>query len=155
MPNLTQTESIFVDASPEAVWDYTQDYSHRPEWDGAIASAEVLDPGPPPRVRIKGSGIAAVFEYKQYDRPRRTSLAMVDVTSRWFEGGGGSWSYEAEGSGTRWSQTNTLVLKDGLRGRLMRAAIPWYLAASTRRAMREAKNRIEGQAAGGGGNDGL
>lgn len=80
---------------------------------------------------------------------------MVDVTSRWFEGGGGSWSYEAEGSGTRWSQTNTLVLKDGLRGRLMRAAIPWYLAASTRRAMREAKNRIEGQAAGGGGNDGL
>jgi len=44
--NVTVKESIWIAAPIEAVWDYTQDYAHRREWDDSILEAEVVQEEP-------------------------------------------------------------------------------------------------------------
>ena len=58
-------------------------------------------------------------------------------------GGGGSWAYEADGDGTRWTQTNTLALCGGALGAILRPVVRWQLARATRKAMAAAKAAIE------------
>lgn len=144
---LTVTESIVVDVTPAELWDLTQDYSRRSSWDSGVLEADVLASAPAPRVRIRAQGgMRAVFQYRQFERPVRTSLALEEIESSWIAGGGGSWAYEAQGSATLWTQTNTLVLKPhwwlGLCAPLLRLG----LRSSTRRAMRKAKELAEAHA---------
>ena len=88
---ITVRESVDIGASPNAVWDYTQDWTRRSEWDPSIKAAEVLQPAPKLLVRVdSGSGTAFTARYKQYERPHHTSLAMVDCSPAWM-GGGGAW----------------------------------------------------------------
>src|SRR4051794_28012897 len=111
--NITVRETIFIDAPIERVWDYTQDFTHRPEWDRSIVDAEVLQREPAVvRVKVKG-GVSMTATYKLRDRPRKTSLVMTDSTSRILSGGGGSWSYEPSGGGTSFTQTNTITVRRG------------------------------------------
>lgn len=141
--SITVSESIWVARPPEAVWDYTQNYANRPTWDASVHKAEVLSTEPAPRVRVEmSSGMRCVFQYRLYERPRRTSLAMVDVESPWFSGGG-SWAYEAKDSGALWTQTNTLVLRDGFLPGLLRPFAAWQLRRSTRQSMQKAKGLME------------
>ncbi|MFN0214372.1 MAG: SRPBCC family protein [Saprospiraceae bacterium] len=84
-------KSIFVSASPEVVWDFTQDYNLRPLWDNTVKSAEVIEIEPFVKVRIIGrDGSKLIFEYKFFERPARTTLSMEVERSRFFEKGGGS-----------------------------------------------------------------
>ena len=131
---VTATGSIFVGKPPEVVWDFTQDYSRRPKWeDGAT-----------PRVRVRcAGGLRAVFQYRLFDRPRQTSVAMEDVTSFLIEGGGGSWSYEAKDGGTLWTQTNSLTLRPTWWSPLFRPLVARQLRSSTLRAMERAKHMLE------------
>ena len=144
---MTVTESVTVRRLPDVVWDYTQDYARRTEWDASVTGAESLD-GEPRRARLTIAGVGeATLEHQLERRPERTSLAFTGVTSSWISGGGGSWSYEptGEGIGTRWTQTNTLVLK---HPRLMFVARPFIrrrLASGTRRSMLRAKEILEGR----------
>ena len=39
---ISVTETIWVECDPEAVWDYTQDFTRRTEWDAGVAEATVL-----------------------------------------------------------------------------------------------------------------
>ena len=50
------TESIWVACPPEAVWDYTQDFTRRTEWDAGIAEATILAEDPR-TVRVKVAGL--------------------------------------------------------------------------------------------------
>ena len=71
--NITVADSIWVRASPEAVFDFTQDYSTRSDWDPTVKSAEVLSQEPR-RVREDLEGIGpVVMEYKLYRRGDPTS----------------------------------------------------------------------------------
>ena len=141
---VTVTEEIFVARPPEVVWDFTQDSARRTEWDRSILAAQILERGPPPRVRVRCTGgVRGELRYKLFERPSRTSVALADVESALIAGGGGSWSYEPSGAGTRWTQTNSLVFKGRVAHRLLGALVKWNLARSTRRAMRAAKRRIE------------
>lgn len=143
---VTVTETIVIARPPETVWDFTQDYARRCVWDAGILRAEVEPGGPPPRVRIRArGGLVCTFEYKQFDRPHRTSLVMKDVRSPIFSGGGGSWSYSAVPAGTQWTQTNTLRFRHGLVGTLLAGATRVSLARATRRAMARAKERLEAE----------
>lgn len=140
---VTVTEAIWVNRPPDAVWDYTQDYAHRPEWDAGVAEARTL--GAEPRtiwVRIPNLGSMTVV-YRLDRRPERTSAAFTDVESGWISGGGGSWEYEAADGGTRWQQTNSLELKHPRLGFLLGPLLERGLRQSTRRAMAEAKRRLE------------
>jgi len=141
---ITVTEAIDIPGSPCDVWDYTQDFSRRPDWDSSILSAEVIGTKPAPRVRIVGpGGLRCTFQYKRFDRPRRTSLAMVEVQSPFLAGGAGSWSYDAKGDGTRWKQTNTLIFKIGYLRWLVRRLLTIVLRYQTRRAMVRVQNKFE------------
>jgi hypothetical protein len=105
------TEWIWVNRPPEAVFDYTQDYAHRTEWDAGIAEATLVGTEPrAARVRIPRLGSMTV-RYQLDRRPERTSATFVDVDSAWITGGGGSWQYEPVDGGTRWQETNSLELK--------------------------------------------
>ncbi len=142
--SITVSESIWLALPPEAVWDYTQNYANRPTWDASVLKAEVLFTDPAPRVRVEmAAGMRCILQYRLYERPRRTSLAMADVESRWFSGGGGSWAYEAKDGGALWTQTNTLVLRDGFVPGLLRPFVAWQLHRSTRQSLRKAKGLME------------
>lgn len=146
--NVTVTESIEVRARPEVVWDFTQDFARRASWDANVRGADVLSETPHRRVRIHGGGgFRCVLEYKLFDRPRRTSLAMVEIEgTRLITGGGGSWSYEPTATGgTQWTQTNTIELADGPFAWLLRFFADGQLRRATRTSMAKAKRAIEGQ----------
>jgi Polyketide cyclase / dehydrase and lipid transport len=140
---VTVTEAIWVNRPPEAVWDYTQNYTHRPEWDAGVAEATILADEPRAvRVKIPNLGVMTVV-YRLDRRPERTSAAFTDVESSWVSGGGGSWEYAAADGGTRWQQTNSLELKHPRLAFLLGPLLERGLRRSTRRAMGEAKRRLE------------
>lgn len=145
---VTVTESMWVDRPPQAVWDYTQDYTRRTEWDAGVAGATIL--GSEPRsVRVKIPNLGAMTVVYRLDRrPERTSAAFTDVDSAWVIGGGGSWEYEAADGGTRWQQTNSLELKHPRLAFLLGPVIERGLRRSMQRAMAEAKRRLEAGAPG-------
>ncbi len=137
------TESIWVACPPEAVWDYTQDFARRTEWDAGIAEATILAEDPRTvRVKVAGLGRMTVL-YKLDRRPERTSAAFVDVESAWISGGGGSWEYEAIDGGTRWQQTNSLELTRPAFAWLLAPLFERSLRRSTQKALAEAKRRLE------------
>jgi hypothetical protein len=141
---VTVTSSVFVRRLPDDVWDFTQDYARRGEWDPSVLEATVLHDHPVPRVRVRCTGgLTAIFQYRQFDRPLRTSLSMEDVQSALVASGGGSWSYVATDGGTTWTQTNTLVLKPGWWRQLVLPLFQMQLYMSTRRAMKRAKQMLE------------
>jgi Polyketide cyclase / dehydrase and lipid transport len=142
---ISVTESVWVNRPPKAVFDYTQDYARRTEWDQGIAEAAIVGTAPrAARVRIRGLG-AMTVEYHLDRRPERTSAAFVDVDSAWITGGGGSWQYEPENGGTRWQETNSLELKRPRLTRLLAPLIERNLRQSTRKSMAEAKRRLESE----------
>ena len=144
MLKVTVQKSIFIASSPEKVWDYTQDWNHRREWDDSVVEVLTQTTGPEKRVKARfAGGVVFEVEYKLNDRPRKTSLAMVNGTSKWITGGGGSWRYDAKDGGTEWVQTNTLVLADHVLTKAMRPLLQASLRWSTKRAMRKAKRRLE------------
>ena len=85
------TVSLFVAASPEAIWNFTQDYIRRMEWDDSILEAEVLQEPPELKVKTRGrDGLRFVNQYTLYHRPEQTSVSMEEVRPSWNSGGGGS-----------------------------------------------------------------
>jgi len=140
--NVTVSESVHIKASPQAVWDYTQDWSRRSEWDPAILGAEEL-PGKERVIRARTSGGEFMVRYKLVDPPRKTSLAMTSSSSRIVTGGGGSWEYAAEDGGTRFTQRNTLSLKSPFWAWLFAWPLGWQLRRLTRKALENAKQYLE------------
>ncbi len=143
---VTATESMWVNGSPEDVFDYTQDYATRTDWDPAVISAKVLSEEPR-RVEAVMQGIGSlVIEYKLYRRGERTSAAFRDVNSRLISGGGGSWSYDAREGGTDWTQTSTLEFRHAPVGWLLAPLLRRNMKTLTRKAMAEAKRIMEREA---------
>ena len=53
---ISVTESVFVARPPDEVFDFTQDYAYRAEWDAGVTSATVLGEEPR-RVRVAMRGL--------------------------------------------------------------------------------------------------
>jgi hypothetical protein len=140
---ITVSETVHVARSPADVFDFTQDYHRRPEWDRAVRRATILQESPP-RIRLSlGSLGDATIEYTLFRRGERTSAAFVDVDSRLISGGGGSWAYDAVGDGTDWTQTNTVELRHPRLAALLAPLLERGLRSSMRQAMRTAKSMLE------------
>ena len=144
-PKIMVREHLYVARPRDEVFDYTQDYARRSEWDASVTTAEVLSESPR-RIRITVRGLGSfTVAYELFRRPERTSAAFVDVDSRWISGGGGSWRYEPHDRGTDWTQTNTLELKAGWQ-RLLGRLVEWSLRSTMRRSMAEARRQLEAAA---------
>lgn len=144
MNKVTVTETLAIDATPEAVWEFTQDWRRRHEWDRSVLSAEYLTTTSPVSLKVHGAGgLTFKVTYKLSDHPRLTTLIMTDMSSFWLKGGGGSWKYESRNGKTCWTQHNTLVLRDGLLGMMFRPLFTLILTVTTRQLMKRARQRIE------------
>ena len=138
-------EHAEIAAPPAVVWDFTQDYSRRAQWDPAVVTATETTMAGRRCAVVTGKGrVRMVFQYKQTDRPNKTSVQLIEGP-RWL-GGGGSWRYERTATGTLFTQTNTLVLRTRW-ARLLAPLIGWMFRRSTRKAIRNAKRMIEAHAA--------
>jgi hypothetical protein len=92
MNKVTVSRSIRIDAARDTVWDYTQNWRCRHEWDRSIVRATYLSEMPPVTIRVEGAGgLKFKASYKTMRRPHLTTLAMSDLNSFWLRGGGGSW----------------------------------------------------------------
>lgn len=137
------TRSVRIAAPVEAVFDFTQDWSRRAEWDATVLGAEAL-PGEDRAYRVRGPmGFSFIARYKLFRRPERTSLALTDLSWPLLTGGGGSWEYRKDGDGTIWTQTNTISLSDRLLSRLLAMGLGASLARETQKAMDKAKALLE------------
>jgi hypothetical protein len=144
MNKVVVTNSLLINADPERVWDYSQNWRKRHEWDGSVVGAKYLSETSPIEVQVKGAGgIEFKVTYKLSNRPKLTTLVMSDLHSFWIKGGGGSWKYELAEGKTLWTQHNALILRDGILGRMFRPIFFFILSMTTRRSMRRAKAEIE------------
>ena len=136
--------TIVVNASPEAVWDYTQNWQYRREWDSSVVEVIKIEDSPSKnvRARFKG-GVEFLVQYKIGERPLRTGLAMIESNSQWMVGGGGSWQYKSAGNSTEWCQQNTIVFRNHFLIRFFGPVIKLLLQASTLTNMKKAKGIIE------------
>ena len=143
---VTATHTVHVSRTPQEVFDFTQDYGRRAEWDQTVKSAEVVTEDPRVvRMVLQGMG-PVTLRYQLYRRGERTSAAFETDGSRVFLGGGGSWAYVAKDGGTDWTETSTLELKASLLGRLTALLIRATLGTNVRKAMTKAKSIMESEA---------
>lgn len=84
---VTVNETIYVNASTEIVWDFTQDNEKRTTWDKSIIRATVLQVKPTRIVEIEAKGnLATKFQYKLYQRKKVLGECRERMTifSLWY-----------------------------------------------------------------------
>ncbi|WP_298900381.1 SRPBCC family protein [uncultured Psychroserpens sp.] len=141
---ITISQSLIINASQEAIWNYTQDFDNRPEWDTAVMESEVIQKKPFKLVHLKmKGGLQTDLKYKLCRRPLKTSLVMTNTKSLLFSGGGGSWVYNNEGEVVEWIQTNTLIVKHKFIYWCFGKLIKQMMHKQTKTAMMKAKLIIE------------
>ena len=95
----TVETSIEVDAPAGRIFDLSQDYGRRRDWDPFVRAIRAHNIGPDPvvggRVWVQArNGLEMTVEYVTVDRPRRLAVRMVSRSSL-FERFAGSWAFEA------------------------------------------------------------
>lgn len=142
--NISIQHSIFINKPRELVWDYTQDYTKRKFWDRSVKDTFVLEEYPNRIVKVKAQGnITMTFEYKQDEKPYKTSLVTTEIQSQFIALAGGSWIYDVKEGGTLWTQKNTLQLKPSKLTFMLLPIYKWMLNRQTRKSMKKAKQIIE------------
>jgi hypothetical protein len=120
--------SVIIQRSVETVWDFTQDFSKRTSWDSSLLECSLVSTEPERKAAIRArGGLTAVLVYKQYNKPIKTSLRMTEIHSSLVLDGGGSWTYEKYHGATRWTQSNSMTLKNSPLAVLLKPFLQWIL----------------------------
>ncbi len=148
---MTFDESVVIAAGAPALFDLSQDYGRRPEWDPFLRSARLVG-----GARTVGVGVRAVCvsrggwametEYVSFHPPTVTAVKMT--RGPWFlDRFAGSWRFEEIAPG----QTR-VGFRYSLRGRprwlswLLDPILGRVFARDTRRRLRALKAAVEGRA---------
>lgn len=83
------------------------------------------------------------FVYKLDDKPNKTSLKAMDIDSSFIIAAGGAWSYEENDGITKWTQINSLVLKNSGFLSLFSRIFKFLLQIQTQKAMNKVKFILE------------
>jgi uncharacterized protein YndB with AHSA1/START domain len=113
------TETFFVGAPPEAVFDYMTNPANLREWQTTKTSVEQLTDGPPGlgtrvRERTKPPGareFEQIVEFTEFDRPKRFHVHIVEGPQPID----GTWTLEPSGGGTSVSFTAAGALRGPMR----------------------------------------
>ena len=95
---MTFEQSILIDATASALFELSQDYPRRLEWDPFLRSAELLNGAVEAAVGVRAlcvdrQGTAMETEYVSYNPPR--AVAVKITRGPWFlESFAGSWRFE-------------------------------------------------------------
>lgn len=92
------TESILINATPEQVFDYTQDYTKRLHWDTFLKKADLMEGAAVADKGVKAycvakNGLGIVTEYVTYNRPKVTAIKMTKGPYL-FRSFLGSWTFK-------------------------------------------------------------
>lgn len=139
-------ESIHLPVPLETAWSVAQNPSLRPRWDRRITAYEVHDqPGPGARISIT----VRVGPWRPHHSgvllrwvPPHQSVVKTESTSQLVPGGAGSWTFEPEGNGTRYTTRFTLQDAD------LHPFVPRWLyrlgvLLETRRSLRRLRRLVE------------
>jgi ribosome-associated toxin RatA of RatAB toxin-antitoxin module len=82
MQRIKFSESILIGDSPETVFDFTQDYSKRLQWDTFLIQADLLDGAPHADKGVQAycvskNRLGMTTEYITFQRPRGTAIKMT------------------------------------------------------------------------------
>ncbi len=95
---MTFDESIEIDAPAAVLFDLSQDYKRRLEWDPFLRSAKLVDGADRPGVGVRAlcvdrNGTAMETEYVSFNPPRAVAVKMT--SGPWFlDSFAGSWRFE-------------------------------------------------------------
>lgn len=92
------TETILIDKNSEQVFDFTQDYNKRLEWDTFLKKAELIEDASSADKGVKAyclakNGIGMTTEYVTFNRPKATAIKMTNK-SFIFKSFLGSWTFK-------------------------------------------------------------
>ena len=144
MNTITVKEVIIIESTRQHTWDYTQNFDNRKSWDKTILEFKILQKRPYKLIWFKAvGGITAKLKYKFCDKPNKTTLKLIDVKSPIIKGGGGSWNYETVNNKTKWTQVNSIIIKNKCCFLVFGYIVKKWLTLSTKKSMRTAKILIE------------
>lgn len=98
METIKFTETILIDEKPEKVFDFTQDYNKRLQWDTFLKRAELIDGTKNADKGVKAycvakNGIGMTTEYVTFNRPKVTAIKMIKGPFM-FKSFLGSWTFK-------------------------------------------------------------
>ena len=99
MKSIKFTEMIVIDKPAEVVFDYTQDYATRLNWDTFLKKADLMDGAITAAPGVKAycearNGLGMVTEYITFNRPKATAIQMTKGPYM-FNTFLGSWTFKA------------------------------------------------------------
>lgn len=139
------TASIQIAATPEQVFDYTQDYGKRLSWDTFLKVARLEGTGLAGQgVRawcVSKHGLGMETEYVSYNRPKVTAVKMTKGPLM-FKTFAGSWKFDAaENAGTIVTFTYSWSLRFPFN--LIGPLLFWVLLSNVEQRLRDLKSCIE------------
>lgn len=142
--DVSATAEARIDAPPEAVFDFTQDWSRRSDWDPEVLSAEDV-PGTPRRARVKmRRGATIVFAHVVDERPMRVVVESESVDRGGpIVGAGGSATYEPDGDGTLYRLEMRVTVGGGVMAKMVAGVAKGELERAVKAAVANAKAAIE------------
>lgn len=98
------SETILINAKPEKVFDLTQDYGRRLQWDTFLKKADLMEGAKEAGKGIKAfcvarNGMGMVTEYITFNRPKVTAIKMTKGPYL-FKTFLGSWTFKDAGNST-------------------------------------------------------
>jgi ribosome-associated toxin RatA of RatAB toxin-antitoxin module len=137
-------QSINVVAKPGVLFDLTQDYERRLNWDPFLKEAKLLDGAESPGVGVRAwcvahNGLGMETKYVSFNRPGTCAVEMT--SGPWFlRSFSGSWRFDRiDTELTRVTFTYSLVGRPGLLTRLL----GMVFARETRRRLAALKKVVE------------
>jgi ribosome-associated toxin RatA of RatAB toxin-antitoxin module len=138
-------QSIEVAAEPDVLFDLTQDYAHRLDWDPFLKEARLVGGAKSPGVGVRAwcvarSGLGMETEYVSFNPPGACAVEMT--RGPWFfRSFAGSWRFERLGPGrTEVTFTYSLVGRPASISGLLRL----IFARETRRRLEALERAVEG-----------
>lgn len=100
MKNITFTEKIVIESNQANIFDYTQDYSKRLEWDTFLKQADLVGVDYAAKgvkaYCVAKNGLGMETEYLTFQRPRATAIKMTKGPFM-FKSFIGSWKFKELG----------------------------------------------------------
>ena len=99
MTSIKFSESICIEAQIEKVFDFTQNYQKRLQWDTFLTQADLMDGATQAGIGVKAycvahNGLGMVTEYVSFNRPKVTAIKMTKGPFL-FKSFLGSWTFKA------------------------------------------------------------
>jgi hypothetical protein len=139
---------ILISASPGDLFDLTQDYDRRLDWDPFLKSAELLGGARMAGVGVRAycvahNGLGMETEYVSFNPPRACAVKMTNGP-RLIDSFAGSWRFEEAATGqTRVGFRYHLRARPRWLSCLLTPIIGWVFARDTRKRLVALKAAVE------------